>query len=286
MKKSPWAVHAIATAVTTMLAACGGGGDNGSGFTGFPIAAAPAPAPAPAPSPAPSPAPAPAPTPAPPSADSSAPCFNEADLHAGTVLDVVESATPDGASTPGTSSRFTRTTGARTAFAGANPVAVDNTIYGATGQPIDGGPSFMDLVNGLVLNYGARSADGTSTTVNTPPAGFPVDMTPGQTASDNYTSTTSLSGGASVETDYTNSFTYVGRETLQIGLGTFNVCHFSATTSGKTGGTTPTTFTATSDTWTAVDGPYRGQALKGYVHAQGSTPGSTTEVTQITYSPQ
>lgn len=270
MKESLWRVGAATAMAAAALTACGGGGGDGGGQT------TPAPAPAPAPSPAPAPAPAPG------ASDSASACVNEADFNAGTVLDYDLRSTPTGGNP--TTGRLVVTTGAREAFAGANPVAMNQTTYsGSNALPV--ATIFKDLIDGNVVRYGQRSGTGNSTVTTTeaPAVSIPLEMQPGQTIKLTRRST-SVSSASTSAVDVTEDLTYVGRETLQSPVGTFSTCRFSSVTT-----TTPdqgSAFVTSATTWIAAEGPYRGQMLKTYVPAEGNRVETTSEVTRMTYTPQ
>ena len=283
-------VAGAAALVATTLVACGGGGGSGGGG-GFPIApigAAPASTPAPAPS-----EPPPAAPPPPANSNSSAPCLNEADYHAGTVLETESELTSPGGAPTVSNSKIT--IGERESFAGANPVSftTPDIINGSVTTTSKG---YKDLVGGNSVAYGSITATATpegtvtNTTVFEPPVSFPADMQPGQMASQSYvqknTSASTIDGGSAANANYdmTTELTYHGRETLQTPLGTFNVCKFSSKMTMKKPDTETTV--VLSDNWLAADGPYRGQSLKQHFDATAAAPELTIVVTKMNYMPK
>lgn len=269
-------------ATVAVISACGGGG--GGGFPVFPITPPPVPAPAPI-------------------ADGLAPCFNEADFREGTLLEF-EAAKPG--SDPATAS-FQRksVTEGREAFGGANPVAfnVDSqTVSAPQYQRSMNKKEYKDLVNGSILLYGKASTEKTTITplpgapfpadfpleqvfsvsqVYTPPFSFPIDMKPGQVASQQSSvkKTTIFNGRSdpTISLPATGELTYHGREKLETPMGTFDTCKLSLKI---TVGASPISKEATKEFWLAAEGPYRGQLLKGV------DPKSPMVVTKMTYSPK
>ena len=285
MQRNPWAIGAMAAAITAVLAAlaaCGGGG-GGNGGGGSPILPL-----TPAPAPAPSPSPPPAPAPAPASATSSASCTNEADFHAGTVRDYEERTTISGQSP--TVNRTVETVGERKSFAGATPVTVKVQPHDTAGNPSPAVENYHDLVNGNVISYGsiAQVATQVITVTFDPPVAGPVDMQPGQVASGSYkikTVVVSTADGSKIESEYpvSRDLTYVGREALQTEMGTFNACKF---TNKQTTGTGETAFVTTFTTWVAAEGAHRSQLLKIHTLPADSRPEVTTERIKMTYTPK
>lgn len=274
-------------AVAAAISACGGGsGGGGGGFPVLPIA------------PAPAPAPAQPPAPPPPAAETSAPCFNEADFREGTTLEF--EAVKAGAIATAQPFRKKSVTETRESFAGATPIAFN------VGSELIDVPQFQqstvkkeyrDLVSGNVFFYGKSTTQKikitppqpaspservfVSSAVYAPPLTFPVGMTPGQVVRQqiSYTKTSTVDGNV----DWTSSvpatgeLTYHGREKLETPLGSFSTCKFSLKISVGPGGLVQV---MTSELWQAAEGPYRGQMLKG------TDPQSSMTVTKMTYSPK
>lgn len=280
---------AIAAAAVA-ISACGGGGDSGGGG-GFPILPI-------------APAPAPAPQPSEPVADNSAPCFNEADFREGTTVEFEAAKVgADAASEP-----FHRksVTEKRETFAGANPISANvesSTVRIMRALQSTVKKEYKDLVGGNILLYG-KSTTYTQTVdpefaatfppgfptmdklilvsqAYEPPFSFPVDMKPGQVASQKSTITkTKVFDGRSdpaTSIPATGELTYHGREKLETPLGTFDTCKLSLKI---TVGASVVSTDATREFWLAAEGPYRGQLLKG-----GDTK-SAWLVTKMTYAPK
>jgi hypothetical protein len=276
-------------AAAAAMSACGGGGGGGGGFPLLPIASAPAPAPAPAPD---------------PQAESSAPCFNEADFREGTLLEF-EAVAP-GKDPAADSFRRKSVTEGREAFAGATPVAFN------VGTEVSASPAFeqrivkkeyKDLVGGNLFLYGKstsyhskiddkfaddmklpaivpREYRGYASQVFEPPFSFPIDMKPGQVVSKESSVTKTETSNGSVVSTRTlpakGKLSYSGREKLETPLGTFSTCKFTLKlTLGSLVGPS-----ATKEFWLAAEGPYRGQLLKGV------DPKSPMVATKMTYSPK
>ncbi len=276
-------------AAAAAISACGGGGGGGGGFPLLPIASAPAPAPAPAPD---------------PQAESSAPCFNEADFREGTLLDF-EAVVP-GKDPETDSFRRKSVTEGREAFAGATPVAfnvgTEVSSYPAFEQRIVK-KEYKDLVGGNLFLYGKstsyhskiddkfaddmklpaivpREYTGYASQVFEPPFSFPIDMKPGQVVSKESSVTKTETSNGSVVSTRTlpakGELSYSGREKLETPLGTFSTCKFTLKlTLGSLVGPS-----ATKEFWLAAEGPYRGQLLKGV------DPKSPMVATKMTYSPK
>jgi hypothetical protein len=278
---------AIAAAAAAISACGGGGGGGGGGFPILPIAPAPAPAP-----------------PSEPVADNSAPCFNEADFREGTTVEFEAAKVgADAASDP-----FQRksVTEKREAFAGANPISANvesSTVRIMRALQSTVKKEYKDLVGGNILLYG-KSTTYTQTVdpefaatfppgfpamdklifvsqAYEPPFTFPVDMKPGQVASQKSTVTKTkvVDGRSDPATSIaaTGELTYVGREKLETPVGTFDTCKLSLKI---TVGASVISTDATREFWLAAEGPYQGQLLKG-----GDTKSSWL-VTKMTYSPK
>ena len=250
-----------------------------------------------APAPAPQP-PAPAPV-----ADNSAPCFNEADFREGTMVEF--EAAKLGSDTASEPFHRKSVTEGREAFAGANPISVNvesSTVRIMRALQSTVKKEYKDLVGANILLYGksttykqtidpeVASSFGAGfpldkvifvSQIYEPPFSFPVDMKPGQVASQksSITKTTVIDDRSDSATSIpaTGELTYVGREKLETPLGTFDTCKLSLKI---TVGASVITKDATREFWLAAEGPYRGQLLKG-----GDTKSSTL-VTKMTYSPK
>lgn len=279
-------------AAAVAISACGGGG--GGGFSALPIAAAPAPAADQAQPPVPAPAPV---------ADSSAPCFNEADFREGTRLEF--EAVKPGADPATTAFQRTSVTEGREVFAGANPVAfnvgTETSSFPSVYQRKMVKKEYKDLVNGSILLYGKAFTEeikidpkagaplgpgfvldrvSSVSQVFTPPFSFPVDMKAGQVASQQSSviETRTFNGRSDPTTSLPamGELTYHGREKLETPLGTFDTCKFSLRVAV---GVSAISMGATKEMWLAAEGPYRGQLLKGV------DPKSPALVTKMTYTP-
>ena len=213
----------------------------------------------------------------------SADCSNAADFHVGTAVDYDIRTTVSGS--PITTGRTVTTTSARQSFAGANPLALVSTTYGANGNVAGSVPVFEDLVDGNVILYGSRidTSSGTLTTTFEPPLSTPIATPLGQTLVRNYRIRTTSSAGTVNATDVTESRTYAARETLTTPIGTFSACRYDAVTTSTVASSASV---VTGSTWFAAEGPYRGQLLKFVVIGTGGTAGSTSDVTRMTYTPK
>ena len=255
--------------VAVALAACGDGGP--------PVAAATPPA-----SPASAPSPAPALAPAAAIADSSA-CTNEADFNAGTQLTYDLQQTSPGQPTGTTHHGVT--TGKRQAFAGATPVAFEQTFYDAGKKPFATATIFRDVVGGKMVRYGDTHGSGGTRVTSTyaPAPAIPVAMQADQTVTVAYQVET-VSAGSKVTMDVTEALTYQGREKLSTALGKFDTCRFVLASTTAVGKAPEIKVNVTS--WIAAEGPFRGQRLKSFVAATGGRPESTSVVTQMSYVPK
>ncbi|MDP9996038.1 hypothetical protein J2W28_001783 [Variovorax boronicumulans] len=287
---------AVAAAAVAISACGGGGGGGGGGFPILPIA--------PTPESTATPTPAPAPQPPTPVADNSAPCFNEADFREGTTVEF-EAAKLGAGTTSALSSRKS-VTESREAFAGAQPIAIN--VGSKTTQLMQGvqkstvKKEYRDLVGGNILFYGKSttekwtvdpkllanaSAGFNKDWVNfnsqtfEPPLSFPVDMKPGQVATQKLSITTSSAffgqNQPGISIPAAGELTYHGREKLETPMGTFDTCKISLKI---TVGASMISKDITHELWLAAEGPYRGQLLKG------SDAKSSKFVTTMTYSPK
>lgn len=246
-------------AAAAALAACGDGGGNAGAP---PIAATTPPVAA--------------------AADSSA-CTNEADFNAGTQLSYDLQQTSPGQ--PTATTHHSVTTGKRQSFAGATPVAFEQTFYDARKKPFSTATIFRDLAGGKMVRYGeAHGSGGTRTTSTHAPApAIPVTMQPDQTVTSAYRMET-VSPGAKMAMDVSETLTYQGREKLSTALGTFDTCRFVLASTTAMGKAPDIAVNVTS--WIAAEGPFRGQRLKSFVPATGGRPESTSVVTQMSYAPK
>jgi hypothetical protein len=193
----------------------------------------------------------------------------------------------------------------REAFGGANPVAFNvasETVNYPYVQQSTVKKEYKDLVNGSVLLYGKSTTYKSKTEwppgtpapsdfrsenasydsqVYTPPFSFPIDMKPGQVASQQSsvtkTSTFNSYSYPTISLPASAELTYHGREKLETPMGTFDTCKLSLKI---TVGASPISKEATKEFWLAAEGPYRGQLLKGV------DPKSPMVVTKMTYSPK
>lgn len=255
--------------VAVALAACGDGGP--------PVAAATPPA-----SPASAASPAPALAPAAAIADSSA-CTNEADFNAGTQLTYDLQQTSPGQ--PAGTTQHGVTTRKRQAFAGATPVAFEQTFYDAGKKPFATATIFRDVVGGKMVRYGDTHGSGGTRVTSTyaPAPAIPVAMQADQTVTVAYRVGT-VSAGGKVTMDVTEALTYQGREKLSTALGTFDTCRFVLASTTAMGKAPEIKVNVTS--WVAAEGPFRGQRLKSFVAATDGRPESTSVVTQMSYVPK
>ncbi|MBS80518.1 hypothetical protein [Variovorax sp.] len=266
-----WAAVALAS-----LAACGGGG--GGGGVALPFTATPLPGQQPNPEPNPEPNP-PEPNPEPNPANSSAACFNEADLREGTKL-VVEQTITSGDQTQ--KQRVTRLTRGREVFRDASAVEQLRTVFNYFNSSEAQDRLYLDFVDGNIVRYGTRNG-GTGTSAyayNDPTIRTPV-MTPGQTINENYV-VWSVEGEIRNEQRVSGTRTYVGRESLETAVGTFQTCRFSATVRFRQ--IDGSELTQVQENWIAAEGPYRGQDLKLAVRTGDVL--ATFAPTQITYEPK
>lgn len=190
-------------------------------------------------------------------AESSAPCTNEADFQAGTVVDYESR---DNLSSV-TSRNKTQALG-REDFAGANPVASLHTTF-MNNSPVFFTTTYAQIKDGQLIRYGDRHGAGASltTTVYNPPPATPLDLQPGQTVTVSYKNQV-VSSGATLDFEVTEKLTYNGRETIKTPLGTFETCRFTnEISSGPTSGKQPKQ-TVRVQNWLAAEGPYRGQSIK------------------------
>jgi len=193
----------------------------------------------------------------------------------------------------------------REAFAGANPISANvesSTVRIMRSLQSTVKKEYKDLVGGNILLYG-KSTTYTQTIdpdfaatlppgfptdklilvsqTYEPPFSFPVDMKPGQVASQKSTVTKTkvVDGRTDPATSFpaTGELTYAGREKLETPLGTFDTCKLSLKI---TVGASAISTDATREFWLAAEGPYRGQLLKG-----GDTKSSWL-VKKMTYSPK
>lgn len=247
-------------------------------------------------------APAAAPAPA-PVADSSVPCFNEADFREGTTLEF--EAVKPGAGPAAIPFKRKSVTEGREAFGGSNPIAFN------VGSEVINYPNFesrttrkeyKDLSNGNIFLYGKATIysskvdpkglatlpagfpatqSSSDATVYSPPFSFPVDMTPGQTVSQRTSVSKSHvadgSSGTATSSPAKAELVYYGREKLETPLGSFDTCKLSLKITVSSSGITKD---MTNEFWLAAEGPYRGQMLKGL------DPKSPMLATKMTYSPK
>lgn len=228
----------LVTVVAAILAACGGGG-NGGGLPSLPLPSASAPPP-------------------PASTKTSADCFNEADLHEGTVLEVRRGPS----SLTGPTIRTKVVTGARESFAQANPIVLVHSSPDISDS--SGGTSkvYRDIVGGKIVDYGSIGKSSVTNYVdsvwtNDPPIAMPVAFQEGETVHFDYVLNIELSNGqSSTRTPTTVSQTYLGRETIQTPVGTFDTCKLLVVTQAEGSPATK------EQKWVAAEGPFRGQELK------------------------
>ncbi len=239
------------------------------------------------PPPAPSPSPSPAPAPNPQPDNTSAACFNEADLHEGTTLVAEQELSSSASSGDVFKQRLTTITHGREAFAGVNPVRQVRTqfFYATNTEGTD--RQYLDVVDGKVIRYGSRNGgDGSDPklgyTLNQPAVARPT-MAPGETINESYVivGISGENGEIRNERPVSGTTTYVGCEALETPMGTTNTCKFSSV--ARIRQLDGSDLTQLQDNWIAADGPYRGQMLK-MVTREGETVG-TLVVTQITYTP-
>ena len=188
---------------------------------------------------------------------SSAPCTNEADFQAGTV---VESESRD--NTSAVTNRSKTETLGHEDFAGANPVASLHTTF-ISNSPVYLTTTFAQIKDGQLIRYGDRHGAGPSltTTLYTPPPTTPLDLQPGQTVTVSYKNQV-VSGTTTLEFGVSEKLTYHGRETIKTALGTFETCRFTNEIStGSTSGQQPTQKVVVQN-WFAAEGPYRGQSIR------------------------
>ncbi|WP_416350663.1 hypothetical protein [Pseudomonas sp. MH9.3] len=188
---------------------------------------------------------------------SSAPCTNEADFQAGTVVDYESR---DNLSSV-TSRSKTETLG-RKDFAGAQPVASLHTTF-INNSPVFLTTTYVQIKDGQLIRYGDQHGAGASltTTLYTPPPATPLGLQPGQTVSVSYKSQAG-SGGVTVGFEVTEKLTYHGRETIKTPLGTFETCRFTnEISSGPASGEQPKQRVVVQN-WFPVEGPYRGQSIR------------------------
>lgn len=255
-----WLSAAVSMA---MLAGCGGGSDGGS-------------------TPVPSPAPAPVPTPA-PSDGSSAACFNQADLHEGTRLEVEQEFTASGQTARSRSVTITR---GREAFAGANPVRLLRTQYFDNTTVSD--RQYIDFVDGKIVRYGTRNGGedapaGLGYAYNDPPVREPV-MQAGQTIPMDYVVRSVEGANDQIRSEQviTGTHTYDGRVSLNTPMGTIAACKFTGV--AKFRQVDGSDLTQVQENWIAAEGVYRGQLLK-FTTRTGDQVGTMT-ITRIVYAPQ
>ena len=228
----------LATIVATTLAACGGGGNGGElPSPGLPTASAPPP---------------------PASAKTSADCFNEADFHEGTVLEVRRGAS----SLTGPTIQTKVVTGARESFAQATPIAFLRSSPDIPSSNGETSKTYRDIIGGKVVDYGSIGKSSVTDYVdsvwtNVPPIAMPVAFKEGETVRVDYALTIEPSNGQpSARTPTTVSQTYLGREIIQTPVGTFDTCKLLIVTQSEGSPTTK------EQRWIAAEGPFRGQELK------------------------
>lgn len=209
---------------------------------------------------------------------SSAPCTNEADFQAGTVVDYESR---DNVSSIISRSR-TETLG-REDFAGAHPVASLHTTF-INNSPVFLTTTYAQIKDGQLIRYGDQHGAGASltTTLYSPPPATSLDLQPGQTVTVSYRSQ-AVSGGVTVGFDVTEKLTYHGRETITTPLGTFETCRFTNEIStGPASGKQPKQ-TVEVQNWFAVDGPYRGQSIRSVSPSGTEGQGRTVDVVKMRY---
>lgn len=184
--------------------------------------------------------------------------------------------------------RMTIVTRARESFAGANPVRLLRTDFSYFNNSEATLRLYNDFVDGKIVRYGMRNGGEDADPklgyiTNEPPVAMPV-MTPGQTLELNYVikSVSGENGEIRSEQPISGTDTYVGRETLETPMGSFNACKFSGVARIRMADGSE--LTQTQENWIAAEGPYRGQGLK-LVTRTGEETGSIV-ATKITYTPQ
>lgn len=219
------------------------------------------------------------------SADSSAACINESDHHEGTRLDFTYRFSIDGQ--PAQTLRTVKTVGKRKAFGGATPVSVVVAPQTASGEslPVQAVENFIDLVKGMSVGYGGINPVVSLSFV--PAIRTPVNMHPGQIATDAVTQTTVTRGptgaSAAVEDRLSRKILDEGRETLPTPMGALTTCKFTFTESVERG---TVTTSVTNETWIAAQGAYRGQTVKARMHSDNGAPANRIDVTAMTYAPR
>lgn len=275
-----WVSAAISMA---MLAGCGGGSGGSDPSSPAPSPSTPAPNP-PAPNPpAPNP-PAPnPPAPAPSDGTSSAACFNQADLHEGTRLEMEQDVISNGQTEKMRTVILTR---GREAFMGANPVRKLRTQYFLNTEVSD--RLYTDFVDGNIVHYGTRNGgEGTDPamgyTYNDPLIRKPV-MSPGQKIDMNYTvrSVEGADGQVRGAQVVTGTETYDGRVNLDTPMGVIASCKFTGVVKFRQ--VDGSDLTQIQESWVAADGAYRGQLLKLATRTDDQV--GTIVVTKISYAPK
>jgi len=188
---------------------------------------------------------------------SSAPCTNEADFQAGTVVDYESR---DNLSSV-TSRSKTETLG-RQDFAGTHPIASLHTTF-MNNSPVFLTTTFAQIKDGQLIRYGDQHGAGASltTTLYNPPPATPLDLQPGQTVTVSYKSQV-VASGATLGFEVTEKLTYNGRETIKTPLGTFETCRFTnEISSGPASGKEPQQKVMVQN-WFPVEGPYHGQSIR------------------------
>lgn len=251
----------LATAAVAVLVACGGGGNrDGGGSPSFylpPTSVSP-----------------------PPSAPSktSADCFNEADFHEGTVLEVRRGSS----SLVGPTVRTKIVTSTRESFAQANPITFLHSSPDISDTNGGTSKTYRDIIGGNVVDYGSLGKSSVtnyadSVWTNEPPITMPVAFEEGQTVHVDYVLNIALSDGQSnTRTPTGVSQTYLGREIIQTPVGTFSTCKFLVVTQAEGSPLTK------EQKWIAAEGPYRGQELKWGSPDQNDS----WIVRDITYTPK
>lgn len=194
------------------------------------------------------------------SAASSAACFNEGFLRAGSRTDFEITVEGTNGATPArrTASKVT----GPTKFNGAVVTETQVQFYGDDGKPVAINRTYGAVEDGYFVSYGET---GDAVVTLNPPKKKPIAMEPGQTFEFRYETKSEYNDHS--ETSVTEwSETYLGREILKSAVGVYEACKFKSHEVTTPNGGTPQVFDKV--VWAFAEGPYRGLGVRQDVTAQ------------------
>ena len=135
------------------------------------------------------------------------------------------------------------------------------------------GNSYVNLVNGMQWSYGyVMSVPQQFETYFSPGIGFPISLNINETHTSPYNHVTVIPGSADYTVAATQTVTYLGRESVTTGFGTFDTCKIRFTGSGADGKVT------TWYNWIVGSGKLAGFAV------QQTSDNGTSQPSNITVS--